>query len=182
MTSGPILSLALALCVLVPAAGHAQDQKRLNIEDYFLMLPAGPYLQGSAREQLKYIRDNKQGVIDIANGYISLNGYGEQPSIQVTFFADRADSVLVAVCYGLMGKPDFTHLAFFEQAPDPDGGLTPQKRLVPVKRDIFPVGNAPSGAYFGLPREGKTITLYDQTSSAVRRRFTWGEERFREVK
>ena len=182
MISRPILSLALALCVLLPAAGHAQDQKRLTVEDYFLMLPAGPWLEGTPREQLKYIRDNKQGVIDIKNGYISLDGYNEQPSIQVTFFADRADSVLVAVCYGLLGKPSFTHLAFFEQASDPDGGLTPQKRLIPVKRDIFPVGDAPSGAYFSLPREGKTITVYDDTSGTVRRRFTWGEERFREVK
>ncbi len=168
-----LIVLLVSLSLLSPAGARAAD-KKLTVADYLLLLPPGPYFSDSPREILRRVREG-QGVLDVANGFIQLDGYNEQPSLQVTFFNSKNDSPLVAVTYGDLGSStSFTRLAFFERGSGAG--------LVPVSRSIFPVEDNPRTRFYSLPREGKTITVINNASGADESRYTWTGDRFRKDK
>src|SRR5437870_7028387 len=102
------LSIFILVFLLSSAAVHSADQKKMNVVDYFLLLPAHA-LEADPREWLPHC-----GVVDLANGYISCTDDGAQPDFQVALFRYGTGRPLLALCQGGEAGPDSVYLDLFE--------------------------------------------------------------------
>ncbi len=160
--------IAVWICMLYSPASAAE--RRLNVTDYFLMLPPGPYFEVPAKMLLAAMKANGD-VVDNANGYLNCPGDGAQTTLQVALFRYKDDRPLVAVSWGDLEIINNNHLQFFEMKGD---------ALKAVPRSILPVKDLEKGS-FDLPRHGRTILVQNSKGKTVRK-FTWTGERFQEEK
>jgi len=152
------MTIQLAITVLSLALLSSAQAKEKGIEEYFLELPeSAEFLEGKPAQLLNYIHNNHQGEVDRENGYLTFNGDGAQVSLQVALFRYQDRRPLLAVSYGLLEQPDYTHLAFFEER---EGKMRPASIAFPVK----PAGNK---YVFELPHRGRVITVKDQRGKIV---------------
>ena len=139
-----------------------------GIDDYFGALPPQDFTKSAPSDLLQIIRSGGKNILDRPNGYMFLNGDRAQVSLQIALFRDASQRPFLAIAWGNMGGPDFTHLSFFTER---DG------RMVPAKRTILPVGDSDE-LRFELPRIGLTLVVRD-SSGKVLSKWTWNGERER---
>src|ERR1700736_4050549 len=77
------------------------DEKKMTVVDYYLRLPDKTF-EGPAADWLRFLKQPKCGVVDLANGYMSCVGDGAQPPFEVALFRyrDPARAGLLALCQG----------------------------------------------------------------------------------
>ena len=170
------LSIFILILVLSLAVVQSADQKKMNVVDYFLLLPAN-YFEGPPQGWLEFLRQPKCGVVDLTNGYISCIGDGAQPAFEVTLFRHSDDRPILAVCQGELEGPDSVFLDFFELGAD--------GKMKKIRRSIFPVrdaGNDKGNWRFQLPREGRTVLVRKQKGGMILRKLTWNGEKFQDEK
>lgn len=133
-----------------------------GVVEYFLDLPAdAPFLEGTTAELIKQMKEKSgRSFIDTKNGYMFLEGDGGQRSLQIVLFRYRDKRPLLAVAWGDAEEAPFTDLLFYTKSG---------KKMVPVKRSIFPVAAAKNRRFI-LPREGRTVKV---TSSSGRGESSW---------
>ncbi len=161
-----ILLLGLALWPLSPLP--AAEAKRQTIGDYFVQLP-GSTFETPAKDWLKFLRQPKSGVYDVANGYLSCTGDGAQAPFEAALFRYKDDRPLLAVCQGELEGRNSKFLAFYEQQSD--------GRMLEVPRTIFPIANE-QGYVFELPRKGRTIIVRTEKGGKLKAKYTWNGEKF----
>ena len=175
-----IAIFAVSLCLLAapfaPGATPATDPTRLNVVDYFLLLSADCF-EGPPAAWLRFLRQPKCGLVDLANGYLSCIGDGAQPAFEVALFRYRNGQPLLAVCSGELEGPDSVFLNFFELGPD---GKMKQARRSLLR--VPDAGEEKRNWRFELPRHGRTLLVRKQRGGGILRRFTWTGEKFQEEK
>ena len=134
-----------------------------TISDCFLKLPAGSFLEIPASELLRKVTKNKQGILDTKNGYLLVEGDGAQVSLQAALFRLPDGHPLLAVAYGELELPDFTHIGFFIEQ---DGKMLPSRRIE------FPFPADGGNLRFELPRIGRTIIVKNLRGKTVAK-VTW---------
>ena len=147
---------------------RAAEPKQLNIDDYFLRLPASTF-ENPAKGWLKFLRQPRCGVDDRANGYISCIGDGAQAPFEVALFRYKNGRPLLALCQGELEGPRSKYLEFYEQQPNGD--------MLKVARSIFPIADD-TGFAFELPRQGRTIIVRVEKGGEVKAKYTWNGEKF----
>lgn len=140
-----------------------------NIDDYFLEIPRQGFTEGSPTELLAIInRGEGSSLIDKKNGYIRLEGDGAQVSLQIALFRYDDNAPLLAVAWGNLEEPDFTHVTFF---------IEKKGKMIVADRTILPVPD--SDKYrFGLPQFGRTIIVRDPKGKIISRH-TWSGTAFK---
>lgn len=98
-----------------------------------------------------------------------LEGEGEQVSLQIALFLYADRGPLLAIAWGKLDKPDFTHLSFFTEE---------EGKMVSVDTAIFPINNS-GGVRFELPRFGRTVIVRDSGGKVVSK-WTWNPATFTE--
>lgn len=160
-----ILLSTLACITVLIASGSAATQ---SIVEYFLAIPRQTFTEGSPDELLAIIKRGESGsFIDSKNGFMRLTGDGAQVSLQIALFRYDDKSPLLAVAWGELEQPDFTHLTFFHEK---DG------KMVVADRTILPVADSTKHR-FELPRHGRTVTVRD-AKSKVLSKWTWDGKHF----
>ena len=172
------VSLALLAGVFLPSPLRGTDDKKMTVVDYYLRLPDQTF-EGPAADWLRFLKQPKCGVVDLANGYMSCIGDGAQPPFEVALFRyrDPARTGLLALCQGELEGVKSLFLDFFEVGSD--------GKMHKTRRSIFPVkdaGNDKGNWSFELPRKGRTFLVRSQKSGKVLRKFTWNGEKFVEEK
>ena len=171
---------AVSLCLLAasfaPGATPAADPARRNVVDYFLLLPADCF-EGPPATWLRFLRQPKCGLVDLANGYLSCIGDGAQPAFEVALFRYRDGRPLLAICSGELEGANSLFLNFFELGPD--GKMKPARRSLLRVKDA---GDEERNWRFELPRQGRTLLVRKQRGGEILRRFTWTGEKFQEEK
>ncbi len=160
-----LIRILSCLTFLITAATAAPK----NITDYFLAIPNQAFTEGSPAELLKIIKRGEDGsVLDTKNGYMRLSGDGAQVSLQVALFRFADKSPLLAVAWGNLEEPDFTHVTFFRER----GG-----RMEKADRSILPAID--SGSHrFELPRLGRTVIIRN-AGGEILLKYTWDGTQFR---
>ena len=139
-----------------------------TVADYFLDLPRQVFHEGTPAELLAIMkRGEGESVVDTKNGFLKLEGDGAQVSLQVALFRYEDKRPLIAVAWGELEEPDFTHLTLFEEK---------EGKLVVARRGIFPVADSPK-LRFELPREGRTVIVRDAAGTTVSK-WTWKGDKF----
>jgi hypothetical protein len=144
----------------------------MTVVDYFLRLPSD-YFEGLPADWLRFLKQPKCGVVDLANGYMSCIGDGAKPEFEVALFRYRDDRPLLTVCSGELEGPDSVYFDFSEMESD--------RKLKKIRRSIFPVGDAGNDKgdwRFELRRHGRTVLVRRQRSGKVLRKLTWNGEKF----
>jgi hypothetical protein len=160
------LVLSLSVC--------AANEKKMTVVDYYLRLPDNTF-EGPAADWLRFLKQPKCGVIDVANGYMSCTGDGAQPPFEVALFRyrDPARAGLLALCQGELEGEKSLFLDFFEMGSD--------GKMHKTRRSIFPVkdaGNDEGNWTFELPHQGRTVLVRNQKSGKILRKFNWNGEKF----
>lgn len=137
-----------------------------TVTDSFRRLPKQPFTEGPPA-QLVRLMENGQGLIDVKNGFLRLDGDGAQVSLQVALFRFEDDSPLLIVAWGNLEEPDFTHLTLFREK----GGA-----IVEVDRKILAVADS-DDLRFELPRHGRTIIVRNSVGKVVSK-WTWNGTAF----
>ncbi len=153
------------------AAAEPPKPARLNVADYFAMVPVDDGFFLTPAELLKS-KLPEYDIIDTPNGYLRFAGDGAQAAVEAALFRYRDDSPLLAVCLGEPEGKKSQYLTFY--VPGPKGKL----RKAP--RSILPVADG-DGRQFILPRKGRTIIVRDK-SGKHEHRYVWDGERFAEEK
>jgi len=138
-----------------------------TITEYFKRIPRQEFTEGTPVQLVDYAKDG-QGLIDIKNGYFSLEGDGAQVSLQVALFRYENKEPLLVVAWGFLEEEDFTNLTIFQE----NGG-----KMVVADRKIFPVANSEE-VIFELPRHGRTV-IVKNSAGAVLSKWTWDGAAFR---
>ena len=162
------LVLSLSVC--------AANEKKMTVVDYYLRLPDKTF-EGSAADWLRFLKQPKCGVIDLANGYMSCTGDGAQPPFEAALFRYRDGRPLLAICEGELEGEKSLFLYFFEMGSD--------GKMRKTRRSIFPVkdaGNDEGDWTFELPHQGRTVLVRKQKSGKILRKFNWNGEKFVEGK
>jgi hypothetical protein len=155
------LACVMIATVYAPAAAE-------TVVDYFIALPPQVFHEGTPAELLAIMkRGEGESVVDTQNGFLRLEGDGAQVSLQVALLRYEDKRPLMAVAWGELEEPDFTHLTLFEEK---DG------KLVVARRGIFPVADSPK-LRFELPREGRTVIVRDAAGTTVSK-WTWKGDKF----
>jgi hypothetical protein len=144
----------------------------MGVVDYYLRLPDKTF-EGSAADWLRFLKQPKCGVVDVANGYMSCTGDGAQPPFEIALFRYRDGRPLLALCQGELEGEKSLFLDFFEMRSD--------GKMHKARRSIFPAGDAGNDQAnwrFELPRQGRTVLLRSQKSGKVLSKFTWNGEKF----
>jgi hypothetical protein len=167
------------------------EQEKISIVDYFLLLPADQFEDGSPSRFLQRARtgggqlylcdaEPREKYIDEKNGYMSGGGDG-QPPLEVALFRHLDGRPLLVVCSGDLEGFDSIYLHFFELGAD--------GKMHKVKRSIFPIADSPYEAekdkpnwQFELPREGQTILVRTPKGGKILHKVTWTGEKFAEQK
>jgi hypothetical protein len=160
----------------VSASVSGADEKRMTVVDYYLLLPSN-YFEGTPADLLRFLKQPKCGVVDLANGYMSCTGDGAQPEFEIALFRYHDGRPLLALCEGELEGKNSLFLDFFEMGSD--------GKMRKTRRSIFPVANAGNDEgnwRFELPRQGRTVLARSQKSGKVLRKFTWNGEKFQENK
>jgi hypothetical protein len=164
------LILATGICSSFPLRGA--DERKMRVVDYYLRLPDKTF-EGSAADWLRFLKQPKCGVVDVANGYMSCTGDGAQPPFEIALFRYRDGRPLLALCQGELEGEKSLFLDFFEMRSD--------GKMHKARRSIFPAGDAGNDQAnwrFELPRQGRTVLLRSQKSGKVLSKFTWNGEKF----
>jgi hypothetical protein len=156
-------AICFALAFLSLTAFAEPEAHRQNVADYFLVLPDKTF-EGPAKDWLKFLRQPKSGVYDLANGYLSCTGDGAQPPFEVALFRYKDGRPLLAVCQGELEGQKERYLSFYEQGPDGS--------MHEANRKILPMPNDESYRY-ELPRKGRTVLIRDAKTGRVRWKYTW---------
>src|SRR6202011_4898973 len=169
-----ILFPALAALVFLSPSLRAAEEKKVTVVDYYLRLPDKTF-EGVAAEWLRFLKQPKCGVVDLANGYMSCVGDGAQPPFEVALFRyrDPARAGLLALCQGELEGEKSLFLDFFE--------MRSEGKMHKTRRSIFPAADAGADQanwHFELPRQGRTVLLHHQRSGKVLYKFTWNGEKF----
>src|ERR1700736_801242 len=169
-----ILFPALAALVFLSPSLRAAEEKKVTVVDYYLRLPDKTF-EGSAADWLRFLKQPKCGVVDLANGYMSCVGDGAQPPFEVVLFRyrDPARAGLLALCQGELEGEKSLFLDFFEMRSD--------GKMHKAHRSILPIkdaGNDEGNWRFELPRRGQTVLVRNQKSGKVLSKFTWTGEKF----
>src|SRR6202022_1041475 len=128
-----ILFPALAALVFLSPSLRAAEEKKMTVVDYYLRLPDKTF-EGSAADWLRFLKQPKCGVVDLANGYMSCIGDGAQPSFEVALFRCRDGRPLLALCQGELEGAKSLFIDFFEMGSD--------GKMHKTRRSIFPVKDA----------------------------------------
>ncbi len=168
------------------------EQEKMSIVDYFLLLPADLFEDGSPSRLLQRARtgggqlylcdaEPREKYVDEKNGYMSCGGDGAQSALEVALFRHRDERPLLAVCSGDLEGFDSIYLHFFELGAD--------GKMHEIKRSIFPIADSRFEAekdkpnwQFDLPREGRTILVRAPKSGKILHKVTWTGEKFAEQK
>lgn len=157
-----ILSLFTLLTLAVSAAPK-------SIADYFSGIPPQDFTEGTPTQLLAIIkRGEGKNLLDAKNGYMRLEGDGAQVSLQIVLFRFADKEPLLAVAYGILEEPEFTHVSFFTEK---------NGKMILANRAILPVPDSKERR-FELPRFGRTITVRDPKGAPLSK-YTWDGERFR---
>lgn len=157
-----LLRIFFALVALVVTASAAPK----TIDEYFLAIPHQVFTEGSPAEILKIIKRGESGsLLDSKNGYMRLAGDGAQVSLQVALFRFEDKSPLLAIAWGDLEEPDFTHVTLF---------LEKEGKMISADRSILPVADSPDHR-FELPRYGRTVII---RNGKVLSKWTWDGKRF----
>src|ERR1700736_5316311 len=132
-----ILFPALAALVFLSPPLRAAEEKKMTVVDYYLRLPDKTF-EGSAADWLRFLKQPKCGVVDLANGYMSCTGDDAQPPFEIALFRYRDGRPLLAVCQGELEGMNSLFLDFFEIGSD--------GKMHKARRSIFPVADAGSDA------------------------------------
>lgn len=155
-----------------PLPATAVDGKKLTVVDYYLRLPDKTF-EGPAADWLRFLKQPKCGVIDVANGYMNCIGDGAQPPFEIALFRYRNGQPLLALCQGELEGEKSLFLDFFEMRSD--------GKMHKARRSIFPAadaGNDQANWRFELSRQGRTVLLRNQKSGKVLHKFSWNGEKF----
>ena len=162
---------------------YRADKKSLDVVDYFLLLPRDSFEIPPA-DLLRFLKQPKCGLIDLANGYISCTGDSAQAPFEVALFRFRDGSPLVAVCWGDHSEESredartgLVFLDFFRLGAD--------KQMHKVSRSTFPVadaGDRKGNWRFELPRYGRTVLVRSQQSGAILHELKWNGAKFQDEK
>src|ERR1700736_6441770 len=128
-----ILFPALAALVFLSPPLRAAEEKKMTVVDYYLRLPDKTF-EGPAADWLRFLKQPKCGVIDVANGYMNCIGDGEQPTFEVALFRYRDGRPLLALCQGEVEGEKSFFLDFFEIGSD--------GKMRKTHRSIFSVKDA----------------------------------------
>ncbi|RYG68851.1 hypothetical protein EON80_10860 [bacterium] len=141
-------------------AKNLVSQKRRTVLDYFRLLPIKYFETGNRQDLLK---GEWPRVVDIKNDYLSIQGDGAQPSLEVAIFRYRGiDLVAVSSQYG----PDFSmELWRLERG---------KMRLV---SDEFGLPSRGETLHYKLPQFGTTVKIYN-SRGILQSRLFWKDGRF----
>lgn len=140
-----------------------------SIDDYFLEIPRQGFTEGSPTELLAIInRGEGSSLIDKKNGYIRLEGDGAQVSLQIVLFRYVDHAPLLAVAWGNLEEPDFTHVTFF---------IEKNGKMIVANRTIFPVPDSDNHR-FELPQVSRTIIVRDPNGKVLSKH-TWSGTAFK---
>jgi hypothetical protein len=143
--------------------------KSKGIADYFRALPPQEFTKSAPSDLLRIIRSGKgKSRLDSRNGFMFLEGEGEQVSLGIALFLDANRLPLLAIAWGKLHQPDFTHLSFFTEKDD---------RMIPADRTILPVGDSDK-LQFELPQIGLTLVVRDASGKVISK-WTWNIDRAR---
>lgn len=166
------------------------EQEKISIVDYFLLLPADQFEDGSPSRLLQTTRtgggqlylcdaEPRDKYVNEENGYISCIVDGAQSQLDVALFRHRDGRPLLAVCSGDSDGFDSIYLRFFELGAD--------GKMHKIKRSIFPIADSPGpneaekdkpNWQFELPREGRTISVRAPQGGKLLHKITWNGEKF----
>jgi len=166
------------------------EQEKISIVDYFLLLPADQFEDGSPSRLLQTTRtgggqlylcdaEPRDKYVNEKNGYISCAVDGAQAQLDVALFRHRDGRPLLAVCSGDSDGFDSIYLRFFELGAD--------GKMHKIKRSIFPIADSPGpneaekdkpNWQFELPREGRTISVRAPQGGKLLHKITWNGEKF----
>jgi hypothetical protein len=142
-----------------------------QIDYFFSVLPPQDFTTSAPSDLLQIIKSGRGNIFDLPNGYMYLKGNRAQVSLQIALFLyDNKRRPLLAIAWGNLGGPDFTHLSFFN-FNERDG------RMVATNRAIFPIQDSDK-IQFELPREGQTVKVSD-SGGEVRSKWSWNPDRAR---
>jgi hypothetical protein len=168
------------------------EPEKMSIVDYFLLLPADQFEDGSPSRLLQNTRtgggqlylcdaEPPDKYVHEKNGYMSCIVDGGQPQLDVALFRHRDGRPLLAVCSGDSDGFDSIYLHFFELGAD--------GKMHKIKRSIFPIADSPYEAekdkpnwQFELPREGRTILVRTPKGGKLLHKITWNGETFEKQK
>jgi hypothetical protein len=167
-----LISLILTAGISASFPLRGADERKMTVVDYYLRLPDKTF-EGSAADWLRFLKQPKCGVVDLANGYMSCIGDGAQPPFEVALFRYRDGRPLLALCQGELEGEKSLFLDFFE--------MRSEGKMHKTRRSIFPAADAGADQanwHFELPRQGRTVLLRHQRSGKVLYKFTWNGEKF----
>jgi len=104
----------------------------MTVVDYLLVLPSD-YFEGPPADWLRFLKQPKCRVVDLADGYMSCIGDGAQPEFEIALFCHRDGRPLLAVCQGELEWPNSVYLDFFEMGADGAAPFFPSPMRVTTK-------------------------------------------------
>lgn len=159
-----LLRIFLILALFTMTASAAPK----GVADYFLGIPSQDFTEGSPAELLAIIkRGEGRSLLDTKRGYMRLSGDGAQVSLQIALFRYADKSPLLAISYGILEEPDFTHVSFFTEK---------NGKMILADRTILPVPDSDENR-FELPHHGRTIIIRDARGKILSQ-WTWDGRAF----
>ena len=96
-----------------------------------------------------------------------LTGDGAQVSLQIALFRFEDKTPLLAISWGDLEKPDFTHVSFFTEK---------EGRMILADRSILPSLDSDK-LRFELPQYGRTVLVRNHAGKTISK-WTWDGKQF----
>jgi hypothetical protein len=139
-----------------------------SIDYLFGALPRQDFTKSAPSYLLEIIKSGGGNIFDAGNGYMRLKGDSGQASLQIALYPDVNGHPYLAIAWGNLGGPDFTHLSFFTER---DG------RMVAADRTMLPVLDSDK-LRFEPAHIGLTLVVRD-SNGKVLSKWNWNRDRAR---